>query len=39
MDFQYSAKVHVLQRRVEDFMDRYVLPAVPRWPPGARIRR
>ncbi|MFO0986311.1 MAG: acyl-CoA dehydrogenase family protein [Alphaproteobacteria bacterium] len=31
MDFEYSDKVKALQRRLEDFMDRYVLPAIPRW--------
>ncbi|MBL8665155.1 MAG: acyl-CoA dehydrogenase family protein [Candidatus Odyssella sp.] len=31
MDFEYSDKVKALQRKVEDFMDRYVLPAIPRW--------
>ncbi|MBW7851598.1 MAG: acyl-CoA dehydrogenase family protein [Rhodospirillales bacterium] len=31
MDFEYSEKVEALRRRVRDFMDAYIVPAVPRW--------
>ncbi len=31
MDFSYSPRVQELQQRVRDFMDRYVLPAAPRY--------
>lgn len=31
MDFAYTPKVEELRRRVQDFMDDYVLPANPQW--------
>ncbi len=31
MDFEYSAKVQELQRRIGDFMDEHVIPAIPEW--------
>ncbi len=31
MDFEYSAKVQELQRRIGDFMDAHVIPAIPEW--------
>lgn len=31
MHFQYSDKVIQLQARVQDFMERYILPAIPEW--------
>ena len=31
MEFGYSPKVMELQRRIDDFMDRFVIPAIPDW--------
>jgi acyl-CoA dehydrogenase len=31
MEFGYSPKVMELQRRIDDFMDRFVIPAIPGW--------
>jgi acyl-CoA dehydrogenase len=31
MDFEYEPKVQALQAQLRDFMDRYILPAVPKW--------
>ena len=31
MDFEYSPRVQALHRQVTQFMDRYVVPAMPEW--------
>jgi hypothetical protein len=31
VDFQYGERVEALRRRVQDFMDSYVVPANPEW--------
>ncbi|MBM4220377.1 MAG: acyl-CoA dehydrogenase [Gammaproteobacteria bacterium] len=31
MDFAYSPRVDELRRKVQDFMDRYIIPAIPQW--------
>ena len=31
MDFSYSPRTEELRRKVQDFMDRYIIPAIPRW--------